>query len=279
MKKMGRGLFTAGVVVVALVACAHEPRTVTAVVPFAYTDDAAVYTALVGKGAKPGPGEHPALTELPTVSYFDPTGYPTVGLAGHGTWDDSTAKGLAAGVSASVTSACAGSLGISASSAKSDNADVEVTRTLGLDPIQRRYTTQLKACCEHYDEWSCKNWVVNRAFKTKVSWSVKSDGDIGANGQINCGNAAPPPVSVDGGVPTAALNVSDGGLLAAATQTGVSAMVSVDSSDHHTGKMTSEGWNVVETVPLRQVCAEWRSVKAQSCTGASEQVRKQLLCD
>jgi hypothetical protein len=256
-----------------------EPRAITAVAPFAYTDDKAPFDSLVGQGAKPGSGDHPTLDDLPITAYFDPHGYNIRPLSGQSVWDDSTTKALGAGISASVTKACSGSLGISAGSAKTDNATVQATETLALDPSQRRYLPQLKACCENYNSWSCSNWIVNRAFKTKTTWTVKSDSNIGANGAVSCGNAAPAPVSVDGGTPTAALSMTDGGLVAAAAQTGVSAEVNLNAADHHSAEMISEGWNVVEVAPLKQICAEWQSIKQQYCTGATEVLKRQLLCD
>jgi hypothetical protein len=305
-------------------ACGGGWRTVSAAMPFAYQDDSAPVMFIVGKGAKPGEGKVPMLDGLPSDVYFDPSGHPEAlqKIDGIAKMDQDTKKELAASISASVTSTCSGALGISASSKIIGDATIKGTQTFGLvDTTQRAYTARLKNCCA---DSSCKKtkWVVNRAYKTAVTWSLETTKGLSLGGNVQCtenpATAAPaassavpspstsaapvpspsaspaastsaPPVASASGTPpvTAAPNVADSKgapsavtaadatKAAAATQTGIGASVIVASNDQQTATLVSEGWNVVELLPLRQLCED----RELDCKGATGALRQQLQCD
>lgn len=278
-----------------LIACKKEWITKTAATPVAYESDAAPIAFLVGKGVTPDSGSVPRLQGMPANRYFDPSGYEKniVNVNGDQMFSEDQKSKLASSLSLAYTQACSAALGVSSESAHIANAHIVATRTFGIDSADRRYTNRLKACCAGAP--GCSSWIVNRAYKTKVTWSLKSDSQIGLQGNVQCGTlpsaltaGAPDAGSGDGGAIDQMSGAIDGGpggapttlatLATAATTTtdlGLAASVTYDSTDHKSATLTSEGWNVVEILPLDLICQDQKT----DCTGATGAVRKQLMCD
>jgi hypothetical protein len=207
---------------------------------------------------------------LPANRYFDPREVGTISKAnGSNQFSAEENAGLAAKVSANITNQCAGNLGIDASSTSTSGANLVATEVYTLDMADRRYEKLLKTCCE--DNSGCDQWVVNAAYKTKVSWTVKANREIGVNGSIQCGGTRPATSTIPSGTEAAPSAAAS-----SAGSVGVAAQVNVGVGDKSSATLSSEGWNVVELVPLKWVCKQRR----QTCRSADEPARtSQYLCD
>lgn len=244
-----------GVVVplITVIACRSEWRTVTAISPIAYQTDDAAAEFLVGKGASPGRGNLPELNAVPSKRYFDARGYSPVGAGGARFWDDDTQRQAAAQLSGSYMQVCSGNAAALRNASRVADAVIEVIEVFSVDDIERRYEGLLTSCCNNYDS-DCDNWIVTRAFKTKVSWTVETSSALSGSLDVQCNAPSVGPEELQ-----------------------ATLKVSADSSNTRKATLSSEGWNVVEIVPLEKVCKEWK----RSCKVVHDEDvrRRQLLCD
>lgn len=279
-------LISVGAVCV-VVACTTEYVARRAPLFAAYSDNADVVSSLLGRRIVLSPGANPIATSAPQTLFFDPNGVARVmSVSGSPFSSNEEQRAVAAGLAAKASDTCSGRLGLTFSTTDSGTMDVQVQRIYTVDPTQRRYTDDLVSCCDHPDP-SCGQWVVNAAYYSSLSFNARTSREIGAGANVECTASPATPPSSGGGTSDAG-TAADGGAPDAGTETpntnpthigmpeapGARIGLTVDTSDRTRVRITSEGWNIAEVIPLAQVCAEHR----RACETRNAGLRVQYNC-
>lgn len=282
-----------------------------AVLYAAYQSEDVVSDFLLGRMIPLGDGSIGAMREAlssPQTRFFDARGNTQfVESPSNPFGSNEDRKRAALGIAAAASGSCSGAIGVRFDKATIRNQRITIQRQALVDTVDRQYTRELGACCSQPDK-SCLQWVVNSAYLATVEFDVRSTSDLSVGGAFNCtaptsltGDAPPPASSssthrestaapassasesTEPSPSTTALSPEstapprDTSLLTASRSPGAAITGSVVSRKNRHVHIRSTGWNLIEALPTKQVCLEWK--RACRIYGNDSEGRRKYACN